>query len=348
MEQSSDLTSAEAVELLLLRHELGGMVKQAYGSDFFKSVGETLQGLPSRAGETFNQVRNAMPTSDQISSGVQRVMTPGTDDHNAQAMQRALMGAGIGAGVGLGTAALGRRKHWLSRALTGALLGGSAGAALPLMQRGAETAFSKTPTMKAQDAVKTEQNDFLAQRRGVEPPASPDASPALPQNTSGWLNNAIDGALNPDRAARAATIEAERMNYPAAAAEAAPIAGRSLLQGAAGYGLGRAITARRNIPYLLQEGEIGSKLPPEAATAMRSGTHYTRPTATVPAAGGGTRPAVTPEQWRNTLTAARRKGPRGWAGPVLGTAAAAEPIVEAATGYTPGSFIRSLFGDATK
>jgi hypothetical protein len=353
MAQSSDLTSAEAVELLLLRYELGGMVKQAAGEDFFKSVGDTLQGLPQRAGEAFQSVRNALPSSEQISGATQRVLTPGADDQTGQALQRALMGAGIGAGVGLGSAALGRRKHWLSRALTGAMLGGSAGAALPLVQQGLDTAFGKTPTMKAQDQVKTDQNKFLADRRGVEAPASPDESPPLPQDASGWLNHAIDGAINPDQAARATAIEANRAQPLAATAEAAPLAGRSAVQGLIGYGAGqmasRSVRNRLDIPTAVFNKKIPTGKPARPGAPAEPGLLPGEAPILAQRAYASRPAGVSPQSWKNSLKTMNQNRSRvSKTGLVLGGLAAAEPVVEAATGYTPGSFYRSMFGGEDK
>jgi len=367
MDQSYDLTAEEAVAVLVDRHEVGLLIKEAAG-------------IPTPWGN--------IPVPD-ISQHVQNVITPPAGNSGYAAANNALLGAGAGALAGAGSALLGkRRKDWLRRGLTGAIIGGGIGAAVPSARAGLSTFLDKTPTMAAEEKTQQSVNDVLSKYRktGVmtpeeqaivdaakfkvedappadpaepappptpappaqgpatpdgKPPAAPPAPPAKPvtppQAKPAPAEPIITGEdisvfgrkmLNPSAAASASREALNQNDFGNAAADASPIAARSLGQGALGYAGGQALDlglrrsqAAKHIPHLVQDKAIGTGLGEGLRSAIANKARPGKPV-------GGVAP--TTAEWGNLRASALKSSkpgkllPRG-----LGAAAALQPIISA-------------------
>lgn len=306
-----NLTIDDAVALLVDRHEMAGQLKQALATPF----GEI--GIPD------------------ISSHVQRVLTPAAGDSLGQAARSGLIGAGVGGLAGAGASLFGdRRKHWLRNAVTGAMLGGSAGAALPLAASGARAAFAAPPSVQQNEATKAQQQDALS---GFAAP--------------GFQSHAAGGFTAPaDEAGAAAEGRANASQYPEAAGAATGVLGRSLAEGAVGNAVGRGADrllreATRPTQTRQQIATTGpgkdvlkDKYRPDLATAVAQG-------ATPERAVGGLKPNKS--QW----SALPKVSPRGALAapgkllPRLGSAAGLLPLIEAIFGphTDPVSAIQRMY-----
>lgn len=136
MDQSSfNLTPQEAVQVLLARHAFSVRVKAAAG------------------------LADMLPSSDTVSQFAQNVMTPpaGEAGGGYRALRGGLAGAGIGALGGAGSALLGgKKKRMLHRALTGAMIGGGLGAAVPGAMAAGNAALANPPSVAKNEAAKAE------------------------------------------------------------------------------------------------------------------------------------------------------------------------------------------------
>jgi hypothetical protein len=319
-----ELTAEEAVMVLIARQEMAGRVKQALSTPF----GEL--NIPD------------------LTPHIQRAMTPGAGDALGQAAHTGLIGAGIGGAAGLGSSLFGqRRKHWLRNALTGALLGGAGGLAIPSISKGLQTA-TQTPPSVAAHVEKNQARDKALEtfRRTGEFPAEIEGADT---GVGALARQAVGTALSPAGDAGKAISHQLSQGNPNAATDMVGVGLRSGAEGAAGYGAGRLLDRAYRHSRFGAKGvrDIGAK---DIDATLGTGTAPTgSPTLGTGIVGGAT-PWNTPKgsplrptrtQW-DTLV---RKVPRGRALPrAMGGAAAALPIIEAITGepFDPAGWVQRL------
>lgn len=309
-----DMTTEEAVAFLVDRHEMAGRVKQA---------------LQTPWGE-FN-----MP---DLTPHIQRLMTPAADDTVGQSARSGLIGAGVGGLAGAGSALFGeRRKHWLRNALTGAMMGGAAGAALPAGWQHLQAAIAKTPSMQAHE------DNTRSQREHME-----DVAPA---GDYGAHFRAGLGAVAPSEAGQQIVDRIGGAQYGEAGAGAAGLAGRAAAGSAVGYGLGRAADrAARYSRFNPAIRGLGAK-EIDAALGSTNGMGEAIANGATPFRGAAPRPGVvnnhlfrpTKTQW-GTLAS---KLPRGKILPRAGAAAGAVlPLLDAAgIKVDPVGWVQRMFSN---